>query len=139
MLAEVSLFGPELVLMCVGGILLIAELIVSDKRVLVAVAIAAVLGSLAYSAILLVDGRVGQTAFDGILVFDRFSLFFQFLLGGIALVVIVASWETIGKFPSRQGEYLALLLFSTSGLMLLAGTRDLIGICLVLLDWVWWE
>lgn len=132
MLGEVNLLGPELVLMCVGGLLLVAELVVSDRRVLMATAMAAVLGAVAYSAILLADGKVGRTAFDEILVFDQFALFFQFLLGGVALAVIAASWDALGRFPSRQGEYLALLLFSTAGLMLLAGTRDLIGIFVAL-------
>ncbi len=132
MLGEVNLFGPQLVLMCVGGMLLVAELVVRDRRVLVATAMAAVLGAVAYSAILLADGKVGRTAFDEVLVFDQFALFFQFLLGGVALAVIAASWDALARFPSRQGEYLALLLFSTAGLMLLAGTRDLIGIFVAL-------
>ncbi len=132
MLGDVNLLGPELVLMVVGGFLLVAEVFVHDRRVLVATAAAAVLGAIAYSAVLLVDGKAGRDAFDGVLVLDRFALFFQFLLGGIALAVIGASWETLARFPSRQGEYLALLLLSTAGLMLLAGTRDLIGIFVAL-------
>ena len=132
MLGEVNLLGPELVLMVVGGLLLVADLGLRDRRLLVAVAIAAVLGSVAYSATLLAEGKAGRSAFDDILVLDHFALFFQFLLAGIALAVIGASWETLGRIPSRAGEYLALLLFSTAGLMLLAGTRDLIGIFVAL-------
>jgi len=132
MLGETNLLGPQLVLMCVGGFLLIADLFFKDRRFLTLVAAGAILGSVAYSAILLADGKVGQEAFDGVLVFDHFSLFFQFLLAGAALATVAASWETLDRIPSRRGEYLALILFSTTGLMLLAGTRDLIGIFVAL-------
>ena len=132
MLSEVNLLGPQLILMVIGGVLLLADLVTKDRRILMALAVAAVLGSVLYSAILLVDGKVGRSAFDEILVFDQFALFFQFLLSGAAIAAIGASWETLGRVPSRRGEYLALVLFSTTGLMLLAGTRDLIGIFIAL-------
>ena len=132
MLGEVNLLGPQLLLMVVGGFLLIADLFVKDRRILVATAMAGLLGAVLYSTVLLVDGKVGNTAFDEILVFDQFALFFQFLIAGAALAAIGASWETLARIPSRRGEYLALILFSTTGLMLLAGTRDLIGIFIAL-------
>ena len=132
MLGETNLLGPQLVLMCAGAFLLIADLFIKRRGLLAGTAGAAVLGSVAYSAILLADGKVGREAFDGVLVFDHFALFFQFLLAGAALVTIAASWETLSRIPSRRGEYLALILFSVTGLMLLAGTRDLIGIFVAL-------
>ena len=132
MLGEVNLLGPILVLMVVGGFLLVAELLFKDRRVLTGIAVAAVLGGVAYSATLLATGTAGRNAFDEVLVLDEFALFFQFLFAGVLLVTIGASWETLERMPSRHGEYLALLLFSTAGLMLLAGTRDLIGIFLAL-------
>ena len=132
MLAEVNLLGPQLLLMVVGGFLLVADLFVKERRILVATAMAGLFGAVLYSTVLLVDGKVGNTAFGEILVFDQFALFFQFLLAGVALAAIGASWETLARIPSRRGEYLALILFSTTGLMLLAGTRDLIGIFIAL-------
>ena len=132
MLGETNLLGPQLVLMCVGGFLLIADLFFKSRALLSLTAAGAILGSVAYSAILLVDGKVGQEAFDGVLIFDHFALFFQFLLAGAALAAVAASWDTLERIPSRRGEYLALILFSTTGLMLLAGTRDLIGIFVAL-------
>jgi NADH-quinone oxidoreductase subunit N len=132
MIGEVNLLGPQLVLMVLGAFLLIADLGIKDRRLLVGVALAALGASVLYSAILLADGKLGRTAFDGILVFDEFALFFQFLLAGAAIAAIAASWETLDRIPSRRGEYLALILFSTTGLMLLAGTRDLIGIFIAL-------
>ena len=132
MLGEVNLLGPELVLMMMGGVLLIADLFTHNSRVLALTAAAAIFGAVLYAAILLIDGKVGRSAFDEILVFDGFALFFKFLLAGASLAAVGASWETLARIPSRRGEYLALILFSTAGLMLLAGTRDLIGIFLAL-------
>ena len=132
MLADTNLLGPQILLMCVGGLLLIADLFLKDHRWLSLIAAASILGAVAYSAILLADGKIGREAFDGILVFDRFALFFQLLVAAAALVTVAASWETLQRIPSRRGEYLALILFSTTGLMLLAATRDLIGIFVAL-------
>ena len=132
MLSDINLLGPELVLMVVGGFLLIADLFLKDRRILVAVTVAALLGSIVYSTALLSEGFVGSDAFNGILVFDHFALFFQILLIGAALVAVLVSQPTLARLPSRRGEYLALILFSTAGLQLLAGTRDLIGIFIAL-------
>ena len=103
MLAEVNLLGPQLLLMVVGGFLLIGDLFLKDRRALVGLAAAGLAGSVLYSTILLADGKVGSTAFDEILVFDRFALFFQFLLAGAALAAVGASWETLARIPSRRG------------------------------------
>ena len=94
--------------------------------------VAALLGSVLYSTALLSEGFVGSDAFGGILVFDHFALFFQVLLVGAALAAVLVSQPTLARLPSRRGEYLALILFSTAGLQLLAGTRDLIGIFIAL-------
>ena len=132
MLSDINLLGPELVLMVVGGFLLIADLFLKDRRILVAVTVAALLGSVLYSTALLSEGFVGSDAFGGVLVFDHFALFFQILLIGASLVAVLVSQPTLARLPSRRGEYLALILFSTAGLQLLAGTRDLIGIFIAL-------
>ena len=132
MLSDVNLLGPELVLLVVGGFLLVADLFVSSRRLLIAVTVAALLGSLLYTTALLSEGFVGSSGFSGILVFDHFAVFFQVLLSGAALAAVVVSQPTLARLPSRRGEYLALILFSTAGLQLLAGTRDLIGIFIAL-------
>lgn len=132
MLSDVNLLGPELVLLVVGGFLLVADLFLNDRRLLLAVAVAALLSSILYSTALLSEGFIGSDAFNGMLVFDHFALFFQILLAGAALAAVLVSQPTLARLPSRRGEYLALILFSTAGLQLLAGTRDLIGIFIAL-------
>ena len=132
MLSDVNLLGPELVLMVVGGFLLIADLFLRDRRLLMGVTLGALFGSIIYAAVLLSEGYVGDSGFHGVLVVDRFSIFFQILLAAAAMAAVLVSSETLARVPSRRGEYLALILFSTAGLQLLAGTRDLIGIFIAL-------
>ena len=72
------------------------------------------------------------TAFHGTLVVDNFSLFFTFLFLGVAALVILASIDYGQRFARYQGEYYALILLATSGMMLLAGGRDLIAIFVAL-------
>ena len=132
MLSDVNLLGPELVLLVIGGFLLIADLFLKDRRVLMGVAVAALLGSILYSAVLLTEGHVGEQGFGGVLVVDKFAIFFQILLAGAAMAAVLMSTETLQRTPSRRGEYLALILFSTAGLQLLAGSRDLIMVFIAL-------
>ena len=132
MLSDVNLLGPELVLLVVGGFLLIADLFFKDRRLLMSVAVAALLGSIIYSAILLTEGHIGSQGFGGVLVVDKFAVFFQILLAAAAMAAVLVSTETLRRTPSRRGEYLALILFSTAGLQLLAGARDLIMVFIAL-------
>ena len=132
MLSDVNLLGPELVLLVVGGFLLIADLFIKDRRLLMGTTLAALLGSILYSAVLLTEGHVGSQAFGGVLVVDKFAIFFQILLASAAMAAVLVSTETMQRTPSRRGEYLALILFSTAGLQLLAGSRDLIMIFIAL-------
>ena len=132
MLSDVNLLGPELVLLVVGAFLLIADLFLKDRRLLMGIAALALLGSILYSAILLTEGHMGSQGFGGVLVVDKFAVFFQILIAGAALAAVLVSTETLQRTPSRRGEYLALILFSTAGLQLLAGSRDLIMIFIAL-------
>ena len=68
----------------------------------------------------------------GSLSVDRFALFFNFLVTGAAALVILASTEYLRQMPRFQGEYLGLLLFSASGMMLLAAATELITIYVAL-------
>jgi NADH-quinone oxidoreductase subunit N len=51
---------------------------------------------------------------------------------GVSAAVIVASWDYMRKFGDRQGEFIALTLIATAGMMLLSGARDLIAIFVAL-------
>ncbi|NIM55143.1 MAG: NADH-quinone oxidoreductase subunit N, partial [Pseudomonas stutzeri] len=82
-----------------------------------------VVGSLVWAGTLVARDMQGS-AFDGALVVDDFSLFFNFLFAGIAGVVILASIDYVEQSVRYKAEYYALVLASTAGMMLLAATAD---------------
>ncbi len=68
----------------------------------------------------------------GSLSVDRFALFFNFLVIGAAALVVLASTEYVRLMSRFQGEYFGLLLFSATGMMLLAAATELITIYVAL-------
>ena len=65
----------------------------------------------------------GRTAFNGTVVADDFALAFQLILLVVAALSILLSERYIQQKGINHGEYYALLLFSTSGAMLMATSR----------------
>ena len=64
--------------------------------------------------------------------FDDFSVFFWFLFLAVGAAVVVASFDYLERFGKHQAEFLALTLIATAGMMLLAGSRDLVAIFVAL-------
>jgi len=62
------------------------------------------------------------------LVVDQYAIFFQILFLIIAAVMILASYDYVGKYVKADGEFYTLMLFSVTGMMLLASTSELITI-----------
>lgn len=136
---SVNRFGPELILLAVAGIIVIADLAwgllgVRAERLrrtaLAGLALAAGAGSIAWSAALVATDDLG-TAFEGTLSVDEFSLFFNFLFASVAIIVILSSIDLL-KGSRFAAEYQALVLTSAAGMMLLAGAVDLILIFVAL-------
>jgi NADH-quinone oxidoreductase subunit N len=59
---------------------------------------------------------------------DNFAVFFKLLFLGVALLLILASKDYVSKFKRLQGEYYALILLATLGMMLMAATADFISL-----------
>jgi NADH-quinone oxidoreductase subunit N len=117
-------FAPELVL--AGGILLlvILDLLMTDKRRLGDIALLITVVSLLLIAMEPVTA--GAWLFHRMLVFDSFAIYFRAL---IALAAIVAVWMSIGSEEVRgcdQGEYYAILLASTFAMFLMAESANLL-------------
>src|SRR5689334_21291842 len=116
-----KLASPEAII--VGTALLVLAFGLANKRgprVCSAVAGAGIF--LAIAAILLLPERV--TLFQGMLVISPLNSIFQIICLVLALfTVVLASRDDI---PHHRGEYLALLLVATVGLMLLVGSEELL-------------
>ena len=72
--------------------------------------------------------RSQKDAFNGTVAADDFALAFQMILLVVAGLSILLSERYIQQKGINYGEYYALMLFSTSGAMLMATSRELITI-----------
>jgi NADH-quinone oxidoreductase subunit N len=122
-LQDLGAIAPELELMLFGMILLIADLLVEDKKWLGFIS----LGGVAWSGYFLVRLHgIHTTAYSGLLAIDEYSWFFKVLfLAGAALSIII-SLKYLDIEREHHGEYYALILFATMGMMFMAGAMDLI-------------
>lgn len=84
------------------------------------------LGLLVTAGLIVNDWGWQYTAFGGAISDDNFSLLFQMILVVVAALSILLSEKYIQVKGIQHGEYYALLLFSTSGAMLMAASRELI-------------
>ena len=90
------------------------------------VGIAGIVAALVMTALLWGDR---QEAFNGGLRADRFSLLFGGIFLAAALLTIMLAWREPAAVD-RRGEFVSLVLVSTTGMMLVAGAGDLISIFL---------
>ncbi|NOY24861.1 MAG: NADH-quinone oxidoreductase subunit N [Oligoflexia bacterium] len=69
----------------------------------------------------------GGLAFGGAYVQDAFATYLQRVLLAAAALGALGSIDHVDRnFPSRQGEYYLMLLFSLLGMVVLAGARELV-------------
>ncbi len=108
---------------------ILLDLFIKWKGVLVAISVVGLVVSAVLPATL---WGLDETTFGGMLVCDEFALFFNFLFLGVAGLVILASRDYVSRIERFQGEYLALILISAIGMMLMASTRELISIYVAL-------
>ncbi|HZB97909.1 MAG TPA: NADH-quinone oxidoreductase subunit N, partial [Candidatus Sulfotelmatobacter sp.] len=76
------------------------------------------------------DAQHPRTVYFGSFSYDRFSLFVNAIVLLSALLVVIFSPEYLNRRGLHYGEYYALILASTAGMMLLAGASSLMVIFL---------
>ena len=122
-LQDLAAIAPELVLTIFGLALLLLDLIVPDKRRLGYFALA----GFGFSGILLFRlNGVDISAYGGQLAVDPFAAYFKFLFLIAAGLTIGISVRYLDIEREQHGEYYALLLFATMGMMFMAGGTDLV-------------
>ena len=119
------LLSPEIIIVCVAVAVILLDLVVKQKALLAALSVAGLLASLCVSVALW--GKDNEL-FNGMIAVDQLAIFFNFLLCGVAILVILASTDYVSRFSRFQGEYYALLLLSVIGMMFMAASRDLVAI-----------
>jgi len=127
---NLELFIPELSLVAFAIAVILLDLFIQRKGLLVVVSLAGLMVSAGFT--IAMWGGSSQAIFNNMLAVDNFALFFKLLFLGIAALVILASVDYVSKFARFQGEYYALVLLSTLGMMLMAATTELISIYIAL-------
>lgn len=124
---DIGAIVPELELVVFGMFLLIFDLLIKEKRKLGLLALAGI----AISGLFLFRLRgIGidrpLESYGGVLVLDPFAIFFKLIFLVAAALSIAISLKYLDIERENHGEYYALILFATTGMMFMAGAVDLV-------------
>src|SRR6476661_4421339 len=130
---------PELVLTAFGIIVMMADPLLkpgaSRKGLgLIALggAIAAIAATFCQIAWNARDASFANPGWFGMVRVDSFAIFFHLLIPAISAVCILASLEYLETQQIRGGEYYALILFGTVGMVLMSSAVELVLIFIAL-------
>ncbi len=123
---NLNLIIPELVVLACAITVILFNLFSNNKRWLYIISLVGLAAAAGFAISYWSGGS--QSAFNHILAIDHFSLFFKLLFIGTAALVILASVSYVSRFSDFKGEYLALVLISTLGMMLMASATELISL-----------
>ena len=125
---NLTLIAPELIIGVAGVIVMMVDAFArrGQRWLTGGLSILALLGAGAASIWLGTGSTGAHSAFNGMIVLDQLRLSFTlvFVIVSILTVLIAAVWIDIEKLPA--GEFHALLLFATCGMMLMAAAGDLV-------------
>ncbi len=130
--ADISIILPEMIVALTGIIVMVYDSFFPKQRAVTG--IISLIG-LSVSALLLAimwtgDGNIPGTAWSGMVAHDNLRLGFSFVFLFISAMTILISTVWVERENVPVGEYHALLLFATFGMMLMASGNDLVIIFL---------
>jgi NADH-quinone oxidoreductase subunit N len=125
--------APTLIVLSAAALVLVLDVLPprDSKTHLGGVALAGIVGALVAAVWLWLRGGDGR-AFRDMVLLDGYALFFDLLICYAAALVVMLSMDYLARTGSESGEYYALVLFATAGMMLMASAGDLIVIFLSL-------
>ena len=125
---NLTLIAPELIVGIAGVVVMMVDAFArrGQRWVTGTLSIAALIAAALSSIWLWVSWQGPRSAFNGMILLDELRLSFTliFLIVSILTILIAAVWIDIEKLPA--GEFHALLLFATCGMMLMASAGDLV-------------
>ena len=129
----ISVLLPALIVLGAGGLVLLLDLVPprDSKTHLGGVALAGILAALLATVWLWLRGG-DERAFRDMVLLDGYALFFDVVICYAAALVVMLSMDFLGRTGGESGEYYALVLFATAGMMLMASAGDLIVVFLSL-------
>src|SRR3989304_4586753 len=127
---DVLAISPEIAVAGGASVLLLLDLLLGAKRRIVTatlrflLVVAAAVGS----ACIFASDISGGTFFSGMFVADDYSTFFKFVFYFAAVLTILISFRYMKDDEANSAEYYVLMLFSLSGMMVMASGADLLSI-----------
>ncbi len=127
---DLFLIAPELALVVAATVVVLSGLVSRQRQLTLGLALLGLATTFAFGIALWDDVHANgaQSAFNDSLIVDKFALYIKFLVAGTAALVLIAGLEYAERFRPYESEFSGLVLFSASGLMLLAAAADLITI-----------
>jgi len=123
--SDLNTILPTILLVAWACVLLLVDLFIPKGRkgwtaLLAAVGLAGALG------VTLAQAGRELSAFGGMVVLDGFSSFLNSLFLASGLLAIAIAYDYLKRMGLERGEYYTLMLFSISGMLLMAQAADLI-------------
>ena len=131
LLENLKVIQPLVVLVVWACALLLVDLFIPKARKGWTALLAAVGLLLALGLTIAQNGQLNG-AFNGMVMVDGFAVFLNALFLGSGLVAIALAYDYLKRRGIERGEFYTLLLFSISGMLLMAQAADLIVMFLAL-------
>ena len=128
---DYSTIWPLIFLSAWACVLLLVDLFIPKERKGITALLSA-LGLAITLGLTLAQIGVGLTGFNGMVVIDGFAVFVNALLLVSGLLGVALAYGYVKRMGLERGEYYTLLLFSVTGMMLMAQAADLIVVFLAL-------
>jgi len=128
---DYEVLTPYILLTVWACILLLVDLFIPKGRKGITALLSALGLGLTLSFTLIQIGKE-QVGFNGMVVVDGFSIFINVLLLISGLLGVALAYGYVKRMGIERGEYYILLLFSVTGMMLMAQAADLIIVFLAL-------
>jgi NADH-quinone oxidoreductase subunit N len=127
----VSALLPVLIVLAAAAVVLVLDVLPprDSKSHLGGVALAGVIAALLS---IVVRWGAETRAFRDMVLLDGYAMFFDLIICYAAALIVMLSMDYLGRTGSESGEYYALVLFSTAGMMLMASAGDLVVVFLSL-------
>jgi len=128
---SLAVLAPALIVIGTGCLVLLLDLLPprESKVHLATVALIGVVAALLTS--LAAWGGRGR-GFHDMVILDNYALFFHVVICYAAALIVLLSIDYLRRNGVESGEYYALVLFSTSGMLLLTSAADLIVVFLAI-------
>jgi NADH-quinone oxidoreductase subunit N len=120
---DLKLVLPELVWCGFGVFLMLLQPIIKNRHFFTFLALVGTLGG---TALAVVSAWNYGPGFSNLIRVDAFSFFFHLLVGGVAFLVVLGSESYLERENLDSPEFLALLLFATAGMGVLASAQELL-------------